>query len=158
MDTLKLVELTKKDYPDLYDFMHDVWVDTYSHIIPLSHIELLLHKYFDADNIPGFLSKGYKYYYIFDKENAGLLVYADKIDEIYLDKLYVLPEHRGKGYAAFALTELKKLGKDITLNVNRNNERAVTVYKRLGFEIEKVVDIIVSDENINEDYVMRLKV
>lgn len=152
---IKLVKIEKSDYPALYGFMYDTWMDTFSSIIPAAHVEFVLHKYFDEDNIKKFEKQGYQYFYIHDGEKAGLIVYVDKGSEIYLDKIYVLKGHRGKSYASFAINVLKRMGKDLTLNVNRNNTHAIDVYKHMGFEVEKEVDIQMSEGMINQDYFMR---
>lgn len=65
----------------------------------------------------------------------------------YVSDLYVRPEARGRGAAkrllAEAAQELRERGAELlTLNVNLDNERARTVYRRLGFR-EESVDLIV---------------
>lgn len=152
---VKLVQIPKTDYPALYGFMEETWLDTYLPIIPRGHIESLLHKYLDAGNIENFITKGYKYYYIHDNVNVGMIVYVEQANGLYLDKLYVLKQYRGKGYSTYAIGQLKNFGKDITLNVNRSNEQAIAVYKHNGFEIDKITDLSVTEGFVNNDYVMR---
>ena len=53
--------------------------------------------------------------------------------------------------------ELQKSGKDLTLNVNRANERAVKCYLKNGFQIERETEILLDNGMINCDYEMRLK-
>ena len=52
------------------------------------------------------------------------------------------PEHTGKGYAAVLMTEvmrrIRDRGETPFLHVRQDNERAVTIYKRLGFRERKL--------------------
>ena len=154
----ELTKIEEKDYPLLYDFMYQSWMDTYKHIIKISHIEFLLHKFFDADNAAKYAAEGYMHYYITDNgEKVGLIVYHDRGEEIYLDKFYVLEPYKGKGYASFAMNYLKGFGKDITLSVNRDNVNSISIYKHFGFFVDKIVDTQIGDDMINGDYIMRCK-
>jgi ribosomal protein S18 acetylase RimI-like enzyme len=50
-----------------------------------------------------------------------------------------------------------KLGRDVTLNVNQGNARAVACYRKNGFIIDEEEIIELGDGMINRDYKMRLK-
>ncbi len=148
---MQLIPFTKNDFASLYDFMKPIWLDTYS-FLPKEQVLLLLDKYFSPDNLRAFQEKGYRYYKI---DDVGVLVYVEKEQETYLDKLYLLPSARGKGYADFVFTQLLKLNKDITLNVNQNNKRAVACYKKHGFVVDQVIDIDLGNGMVNQDFIMR---
>lgn len=59
-------------------------------------------------------------------------------NEIYLDSLYVVPEHRNKGIASSLIKEAikrhKGKGKPFGLLVEPNNTKAHKLYKELGFK------------------------
>lgn len=59
-------------------------------------------------------------------------------DEVYLDSLMVLPQHRGRGVATSliraAMESHKTLGKPFGLLVDYDNPDARSLYVRLGFE------------------------
>ena len=148
-------DFTEKDYLNLYDFMRPIWLETYGSFLPVEQIEFLLQKYFSTDGLAYFRAQGYRYQKI---ANIGVLVTVDRGEEIYLDKLYLPPSHRGHGYAESVFEELKKAGKDITLNVNQANERAVKCYLKNGFIIERTTDILLENGMVNRDYEMRLHV
>ena len=150
-----LQDFQENDFNTLYDFMRPLWLETYGSILPAQQIEFLLEKYFSPANIPSFRSQGYQYKRI---ENFGVLVFIERETELYIDKLYLLPSARGTGIAAQVFTELLKLGKDLVLNVNQGNERAVRCYLKNGFEIEQKIDNDLGKGMTNCDYVMRKKV
>lgn len=151
---MKLTDFTSHDYQTLYDFMQPLWHETYGEILPREHIELLLEKYFSEAGIAHYRAQGYVYQKI---DDIGVLVFVEREKEIYLDKLYLLPAARGKNYPAFVFDELLKRGKDVLLNVNRGNERAVRCYLKNGFAIERQEEIVLSNGMVNHDYVMRKK-
>ena len=72
-----------------------------------------------------------------------------------MDKLYLLPNARGKGYPAFVFEQLARFGKDITLNVNQANIRAVRCYKKNGFIINEKVAVQLGHGMVNYDFIMR---
>ena len=85
---MKLIPFEKSDYLTLYDFMRPLWLDTYGGFLPEAQILFLLEKYFAPENLTAFQQKGYRYYKI---DDIGVLVYLEKEQETYLDKLYLLP-------------------------------------------------------------------
>ena len=64
-----------------------------------------------------------------------------KYDTAYISDFYVTENHRGKGFGtlllkkALFICDSKK--KKAELHVVRNNTRAITLYKRLGFKEDK---------------------
>lgn len=97
-------------------------------------------------------AQGYQYKKI---DDVGVLVFVEREKDVYLDKLYLTPSVRGKNYPAFVFAWLQRLGKDITLNVNQSNERAVRCYLKNGFVILSKTDIDLGDGMVNCDYVMQ---
>ena len=147
-----LTEFTQQDFDGLYNFMHPIWHETYGDILPSAQIDFLLDKYFSAKGLNAYRMQGYEYFRI---DNAGVLVIQERGREIYLDKLYLLPAARGKGYPQKVFAELLKRGKDILLNVNQGNQRAVKCYQKNGFTVEKTVDIELGNGMVNQDYILR---
>lgn len=84
-------------------------------------------------------------------------------DRVFLSKLYIAKEARGKGLAskAFAfLTELASSNKKqaIWLTVNRYNSGSIAVYEKKGFVKvrEQVLDI--GNGYVMDDYVMEMAI
>ena len=71
--------------------------------MPKKQIELLLDKYFSTSGIARYRSEGYEYFKV---DDVGVLVICERATDVYLDKLYLLPSARGKGYASFVFDEL----------------------------------------------------
>ena len=148
---MKLTAFTKEDFEHLYEFMHPLWHETYGEILPKEQIDFLLDKYFSKDGIAYYLSQGYEYYKL---DDIGVLVYVQREADVYMDKLYLLPEGRGKGYPMYAFNHMSSFGKDVRLSVNQANKRAFRCYQKNGFVIEKDVEVVLENGMINHDYIM----
>ena len=71
-------------------------------------------------------------------EISGNAVFYDTFDSIDLFEIAVLKEKQGKGYGNMLLNYTAdifcKNGRKIFLEVNENNEKAIKLYKKNGFE------------------------
>ena len=150
---MELMEFTQEDYNGLYAFMEPLWLETYGAILSKAQILFLLQKYFSQEGIENYRKQGYRYQKIGE---VGVLVTVEREREIYIDKLYLLPTARGKGVAERVFEHLKKAGKDLTLNVNQANERAIKCYLKNGFAVERKTKIELENGMVNYDYEMRL--
>lgn len=76
-----------------------------------------------------------------DCEKAGYYrFYKNEDGEYELDDLYIFPEYQGRGIGTKVLEKCCSEGDGgVMLYVFIKNERAVALYKRLGFEIVKTV-------------------
>lgn len=149
---MKLTPFTELDFDNLYAFMRPVWLETYGNILPKDQLEYLIEKYFSKDGVQTYRNLGYEYRKI---DDVGVLVYVDRGDYTYMDKLYLAPSGRGKGYPKLVFDYLLSLGKDVVLNANQKNERAVKCYLKNGFVIEKEELVDLGNGMFNPDYVMR---
>ena len=74
-----------------------------------------------------------------DGRMAGWLQIRRNDDRLYLGQIYITPECQGKGIATILVRQLieeaRANNKALTLSVMKNN-RATTLYKRLGFRTE----------------------
>lgn len=152
---MNLLEFTNNDYENLYDFMKPLWMETYEPIIGKKQVEFLLEKYFIRENIHSFLDKGYRYFNILDNDDIkGVLVYYITDTYVYLDKLYLKNEERGKGYPKFVFDKLLEIKGKIILNVNQANLRAYYCYLKNGFKVLEEEHIDLGNGMINIDYKM----
>lgn len=152
---MRLEEFEESDFKSIKDFMTPIWYKTYS-FLPKEQVELLIEKYFSDEGLCRYRADGYKYMKLTDGKLVGIAVYCEFSGDTYLDKLYLKEESRGMGYPSFVFSELLRLGRDITLNVNQSNERAVACYKKNGFKIESEETIELGGGMVNRDYRMRL--
>lgn len=94
--------------------------------------------------------------YKFDHKVIGHLAILENAEEIYLCYVIIQNEFRGKGLAEKMILEAEEFcrlnyhHKDIFLNVNKENLRALRLYKKLGY-------VSFDDNSENYKMVKRLK-
>ena len=73
-------------------------------------------------------------------------IVSDTPDVVYLEGVYVSPEHRGNGYGARCMTQLTnhllERTKCVCLLVNRGNEAAQACYRKAGYEFREYYDTL----------------
>lgn len=131
----------KKICNDAYALnFHDHWND--------GGLEWYLQREFSIDRLTADLKDKNSAYYFIEhelkpigflkiKNNSSIDIQNDTSAE--LEKIYVLPEYKGKGIGKSALKEIIKRTtargiKNIYLGVIDTNKDAIAFYKKLGFE------------------------
>src|SRR5438270_2228596 len=76
-------------------------------------------------------------------------IVSDTPDVVYLEVVYVSPEHRGQGYGARCMTQLTnhllERTKSVCLLVNRTNVAAQACYRNAGYEFREYYDTLYLD-------------
>ena len=102
----------------------------------LEYIQGILLKEFNVKYSKNEYSK--EYVYILNNEIVGFIIYEYIYDRIELDYIYVDKEKRGIGIANILMNQMIGFAKEnniknITLEVNKNNFSAISLYKKYGF-------------------------
>lgn len=153
---------TQRDYLKIAELAHEIWREHYSAILSSAQIEYMLEKYQTAQKIAAdCLSMGYSYFIL---ERIGTPIgYIgvkpnDPAGKLFLSKIYILKDFRGKGFSKDALEQIEKRAKKlrqnaIWLTVNKHNP-SYDIYLKLGFKTirEQVTDI--GSGFVMDDYVM----
>ena len=74
---------------------------------------------------------------VLDNKIIGMVMLTDKDDGKLLDELYIEEEYRNQGIGTDIIKNILKENKIVYLWVYKANEKAISLYNRLGF---KVVD------------------
>lgn len=77
------------------------------------------------------------------EDEADIKGFISIIDELFIGALFVDVPHQGEGIGGRLIEFLKKRHKELDLTVYKENEKAVSFYKKMGF--------IIQNEQINED-------
>ena len=111
----------------------------YDPILGKAQNDYMLEKFQSVDAISHQLESGYQYYFVRSAErNIGFLAFYPRGEALYLSKLYLLKEERGKGYSRQMIDFVVCKARDaslgsIELNVNKYND-AIRAYESLGFK------------------------
>ena len=122
--------------------------------------DYMIAKFQSVEGIRKQVAEGYRYYFLCEEEPVGFLGFYKRGDELYLSKLYLQKEARGKGYgrAAFAFLkgEAEKIGlRKITLNVNKYNP-TVQIYEKLGLKRVRAEVNVIGGGFVMDDFVYSL--
>ena len=142
-----------------------VWHEFFPCILSPEQIDYMVEKFQSYEAMKNQIKNdNYEYYFInYNGERAGYTGIKNDGDRLFLSKLYLIKEFRGKGIASEAFEFLKNICRErnlkaIWLTVNKYNKNTISVYLKKGFEIidSKVADI--GNGYVMDDYIMQLKV
>lgn len=163
MEKPKIVKVSDKNLISVVETLaHNIWREYFAPIIGSPQVEYMLEKFQSRQALLNQIEKqGYLYYLLEDKNGnwAGYAAVVPQQKELFLSKLYVTAENRGKGYGKCALEFIETLAKDnglskITLTVNKNNTDSIKAYKKLGFVITDSLVTDIGNGFVMDDYKM----
>lgn len=152
--------VTEEQIKVLADTANIVWHDAFKEILTLKQIEYMIEKFQSFNALTEAINKnGYEYYLIkADNNVAGYTGLHEENGKMFLSKLYILKEYRGKGVSSKTFEFIENLAKEkklksVWLTVNKNNNHAIEVYKHKGFVVirKQVADI--GNGFVMDDYV-----
>lgn len=144
----------------------EIWHEFFPSVLSAEQIDYMVEKFQSARAMKEqTASEGYKYFLLFGGgERVGYTaIRHDSDGRLFLSKLYVKKEHRGKGYATEVFEFLRRYCRENGLNavwltVNKHNKIAISVYEKRGFRKtgEGVTDI--GNGFVMDDYYFQLDV
>lgn len=132
------------------------WRPHYTPIIGEAQVDYMLAKFQSASAILEQIADGREYRIIEDEEALGYLA-TDLAEHLFLSKLYILPEHQGRGAGRWAVEQLAQAHPDleIHLTVNKHNHGTIAFYERLGFLKDGPVVADIGNGFVMDDWKMR---
>lgn len=146
----------------LSDLADRIWHEYFPFLLSAKQIDYMVEKFQSYDAIARQIADGYEYYLI-AASGAPIGYIGVRYDPqaLFLSKLYLRADCRGKGYASQAFAFVSALARKrslpaIELTCNKHNEHSLDVYRKKGFQIvsSEVTDI--GEGYVMDDYVMRL--
>ncbi len=143
----------------VYTLAKQIWHEWYSDIITEEQIDYMLDTYHSSQAIYDELENGYEYVVFRDSgKDIGYCGFHNEGDRIYIGKLYLLKEYRGKGYGRkmFEIIDRYARSQGVDreyLRVNKGNP-TVDLYKKIGFIIKESVVADIGNGFVMDDYIM----
>ena len=138
----------------------EIWQECYAHILKPQQIAYMVNNMQSAPALAQQIQReGYEYFLIYLGDTAvGYLGVQQKNDKLLLSKLYLLSTLRGQGLGQDALDFVEALAREkncqgVWLTVNRHNERAISVYKKTGYEITREEETDIGGGFVMEDFI-----
>jgi ribosomal protein S18 acetylase RimI-like enzyme len=158
-----LKDATRDDLGTVRKLADTIWRQHYPGIISEAQIDYMLERNYSMSALTAFIAEagGGMLLACLRQTPIGFAAYfsTDDMTELQIDRLYVLPEHQGKGVGRRLIDRIGEIARmagfySLTLNVNKQNKAALAAYERNGFRIR---DSIVNDIGhgfVMDDYVM----
>ncbi len=163
---LELKKATLEDIPLIHSMAAVAFPDAYKDILTPEQTEYMMDMMYSERNLRQQMESGHVYFIAYSGETpCGYVSVERQGDKLFhLQKIYVMPEWRGKGVGGFmfagAVKHVKFLQPEkctIELNVNRNN-KALEFYKHLGMQKVRQGDFDIGGGFYMNDYIMSLEV
>lgn len=138
-----------------------IWREHYIPIIGKGQVDYMIDKFQSQAAIKQQIQGGFIYFLLKESDGGdiGYIGVVVKGTELFLSKLYLLSEKRGKGYGRQAMRFIEQLGKEkgcfnIGLTVNKNNRNTIKVYEKFGFTNKGEMIQDIGSGFIMDDYKM----
>lgn len=99
---MELVEVkNEKDLAVLMPLLKEIWSEVFTPIIGADQVAYMLANYQSQANIEDEMKKGAHYLLlVYDSKPVGYTAYEENEEEVYLSKLYLHANTRGKGFSS----------------------------------------------------------
>ncbi|MBN8218938.1 MAG: GNAT family N-acetyltransferase [Spirochaetes bacterium] len=149
------------DAPELGRLARLIWDEAYAGILERGQIDYMLKRMYSPERIAEELREGIAWCLIFlGGTSCGFLSYGPGGEgRAKIHKLYLAAPARGRGVASMAIARVevwaREEGRDLlTLNVNRENHRAIRAYGKNGFRVERSEIFDIGDGYVMDDHIM----
>jgi len=155
-----IIANTESDFKTIEELSSIIWKEHYTDIIGYRQVDYMLKKYQSVEAIKDQIEEGALYYLITHQgSTVGYLSYYKKTDCLFLSKIYILKESRGKGIGKKAMhyleTTAEHLGyKKLSLTVNKNNKETIKAYEKMRFKQVRDIVIDIGNNFVMDDYLM----
>jgi ribosomal protein S18 acetylase RimI-like enzyme len=161
------VEIRKVGLSDLFvieELAKIIWREHYTPIIGSNQVAYMLANFQSVAVMQEQISSGYSYHLmIYQEEPVGYLSIRKDADAVFLSKIYVLKDFRGKGIARaamnFVISETLRAGLGlIRLTVNKKNTGSIHAYEKMGFQNMDSVVTEIGEGYVMDDFVMEMEI
>ena len=165
MDALRIMPVTNMELVySVYAVAEPIWEQHYTPIIGADQVEYMVEKFLSPDAIVEQINSGYEYFlFSYDYTFAGFSAIEERGEDLFLSKLYVDQEFRGKGIGKYMFQKFVEIAKmrnlkKIWLTCNRNNTNSLAFYEHIGFKKvrEEVTDI--GNGFVMDDFILEYEV
>ena len=161
MDGLRVIPVSNIELVySLSAVADDIWHEHFVPIIGEAQVDYMLEKFLSPDALVEQINSGYQYYLLsYEYTFAGFAGVHKEEDRLFLSKLYVHKDFRGKGLASYMFGQFIELCKKnhlskIYLTCNRRNTDTIEIYKHWGFEVVREEATEIGSGFVMDDYIM----
>ncbi|WP_251389561.1 GNAT family N-acetyltransferase [Mediterraneibacter agrestimuris] len=154
-----------KQIQEIAELAEIIWHEHFVPIIGKEQVEYMVDKFQSYHSLKEQIENGYEYYQIIDSDEfCGYCgIHQEDDGRLFLSKLYLKKEARGRHLASQAFEFLKALCKErhlsaIWLTCNKHNDGSLAVYRHFGFETIDTQEADIGNGFIMDDYIMEYQI
>jgi len=144
----------------------EIWREYYPQILGDAQVEYMVNTYQSFEAMAKVASSGCMYFIIrYGDADAGYMAVEPNNPDgkLFLSKLYLKSEMRGKKISYAAWEKIKEIAKEygikkVWLTVNKSNAPSIAVYEKLGFKMVDSVVNPIGNGFVMDDYVMEREI
>ncbi len=159
MDKL-FVLAAPQEYSKLAEMIKETWHSAYDDLLGAEQVDYMTETFQSVSAIADQVkNKNYMYFYIVQKrKKIGYCAVVAEADKLFLSKLYLVSDCRGKGIGQKALAVVAEMAKRLGLSavyltVNKMNARAIAAYEKFGFVRTESIVTDIGNGYVMDDYV-----
>lgn len=156
---------TPEEIKALADMANQIWHEFFPGIISKEQIDYMVDKFQSVHAMTDQLENhGYHYNVLeVDGEPMGYTGWNVENGKLFLSKVYLKKEARGKGYSSIFFRFLEEQAKAngahaIWLTVNKYNQHSIAVYEHKGFRTVRTQEADIGNGFIMDDYIMEKEI
>jgi ribosomal protein S18 acetylase RimI-like enzyme len=162
MANVTFVRATPSDIPLLQALARTIWRAHFPGIISTAQIEYMLDRMYATETIDREMQAGTCWELICEGANTvGFLSYSYDATaaRVKLHKLYLQVDRHGQGLGRASLSHVMEIAaalgaREVSLCVNKKNQKAIRAYERAGFTIAEAVIGDIGGGFVTDDYRM----
>ena len=156
---------TEEDIAKLAILAEAIWKEAYHILLSKEQIDYMLGLFQSALALNEQINKqSYHYFFItYGGKTAGYMGYNIANGKLFLSKFYLQQDFRGKGISKSVFTFLNQVCAEnklsaIWLTVNKENNTAIAVYQKNGFQILREEKNAVGNGFYMDDYILEKEI
>jgi ribosomal protein S18 acetylase RimI-like enzyme len=159
---LQLITANEENISAIQALAGSIWNDHYPKIIGQQQVDYMLQRFYSTEAMGKQMHDGQQFFLI-EVEGVleGFLAIEDRGEgQFFLNKFYINTQAQGRGLGEEVWRKFLGMEphlREVRLQVNRQNFKAINFYFKLGFVIERVADFDIGDGYFMNDFVMRFR-
>lgn len=155
-------EASAQDFSTIATLAHTIWREHYTPIIGADQVAYMLDRYQSDAAIETQVARGMQYFLMsWDAQAVGYLAFEKRDQELFLSKIYVLRDYRGKGIGRAAMEFLMEQARNkqcarVALTVNKYNSNSIKAYEAYGFQNAGALVTDIGEGFVMDDFRMEL--
>lgn len=151
---------TDEEIQTLAQTAEEIWYEYFNSLLESDLLEYIVEKFQSYEALREVIrNKRYEYYFIMTQnEIAGYMALCEENDKLFISKLYLKKEQRGKGVGGKSIDYTVEMAESrnlqsIWLTVYKDNLSSIKVYERKGFVFKEPVNRDIGNGHIVEDII-----